>query len=149
MKRPEDPLEWPAHFPPTDPVKKFFIGIRWLGPDLGFFRELRDQQAARTITLMAFWQSDDERSIALLMGKHFRRSIDWKTGVFLPQDRFCVIAYGPRFQSMGEDDFFEESLVGIHKDLGMELPDTFWQQVIESSFQDVVRAVLKKRKEVG
>ena len=147
MKRPEDPLEWPSHFPPTDAVKKFFIGVRWLGPDLRFFRELCDQQAARTTTLMAAWPTVEERAIALLMGRHFRHSIGWKSEVFLPYDRVCVIAYGPRFVTM-DNDFFEESLVGIRKDLCMDLPDAFWQQTVEWCFQDVVRAVLKRQEEV-
>jgi hypothetical protein len=155
MKRPDEPLTWPSHFPPTDPVKKFFVGLRWLGPDLSFFKELCDQQAARTTTLMASWPTHEEREIALLMGKRFQHSIGWKTEVFLPQDDFRVIAYGPRFQSMDGDVLFEDSLDEIKKDLRTDLPDHIWQQIAERAFQDVERTfqsvvrLLLKRKDVN
>jgi hypothetical protein len=152
MKRPDEPLFWPAHYPPTDPVKKFFIGIRWLGPDLSFFKELRDQQAARVNGLMACWPTNEEHEVALIMGKHFQRSIGWKTPFFLPNDRFIVIAYGPRFQSMDAYVEFEESVADIKKDLQMDSSDGIWQQIAElafqdaeRTFQDVVRILLKKK----
>ena len=145
MKRPEEPLVWPAHFPPTEPVKKFFIGLRWLGPDLRFFKDLRKQQAGRIADHMAVWPTDEERDMALLMGKHFRHSIAWRTEFFLPPDHFKVIAYGPRFQSM-DDMLFEEASLGIETDIGLKLADAFWQETIGWSFEDVVKAVIKKRK---
>ena len=144
-KVPEDPLEWPVYFPPTDPVKKFFIGLRWLGPDLSFFEELRHLQAARTIVHMSSWPTNEERDIALRMGKHFQRSIGWKTEYFLPNDRFCVVAYGPWFQSMDGDDLFEDAVVGIRKELRADLPDDFWRQTYEWNLQEVVCEILKKK----
>lgn len=147
MNNPEDPLRWPSHFPPTDPVKKFFIGVRWLGPDLHFFKEIRDQQAKRTQALMACWQTDEERKLARLVGKHFQESIGWKTDVFLPLDAFHVIAYGPRFQSI-DDLLFAEAVLRIEKEIVMTLPISFWQQVMCETFGDVVRAMLQKQREL-
>jgi hypothetical protein len=53
MDAPEIPSVWPDDFPPTDPVKKFFYGIRWLGPDISFFKGLRRQQALRNEKLLS------------------------------------------------------------------------------------------------
>lgn len=139
-------MQWPAHFPPTDPVKKFFIGVRWLGPDLHFFRELRDQQAQRTNVLMVAWTTAAERELASLLGRHFRDLIGWRSNIFLPEDRFQVIAYGPRFQSM-DNLLFEEALLGIEKDMGMKFEDAFWQQTVDWTFGQVVRAMLERQKE--
>ena len=104
---------------------------------------------------MASWPTNEEREIALVMGKQFQRSIGWKSEFFLPQDHLHVIANGPRFQSMDGDDLFENSLDGIKKDLRIELPDDFWQQIAERAFQDAewtfwdVVGMLLKKKEVS
>ena len=94
---------------------------------------------------MDSWPTNEEREIALVMGNHFRRSIGWKTEFFLPQDRFCVIAYGPRFQSMDGYDLFEDSVERIETDLRMGLSSDFWARTTEWSFYEVVREVLMKK----
>ena len=117
MKEPEEPLVWPDDYPPTDPLKKFFLGIRWLGPDLKFFNELCQQQAGRIEENMAMWSTTAEHQTALMMGRHFRRACGWRTDFFLPDDRFSVVVYGPRFQTL-ETAFLEEATAGIEKELG-------------------------------
>jgi len=146
MKKPDEPLEWSEHFPPTDPVKKFFIGVRWLGPDLSFFKELRNQQAGRTLDNMSVWPISEERDLALLMGKHFQSSIKWPTRFFLPDDRFYAIAHGPKFVTVDGDVFFEEALLGIEKEMGVKLPDSFWRQTADWKFRDVIQAMVKEAK---
>jgi hypothetical protein len=50
-----DPLVFPPHFPPTTRWKRFFQGVRWLGPDLTFFKMLKRQQANRLQNQMEVW----------------------------------------------------------------------------------------------
>ena len=50
---------------------------------------------------------------------------------------------------MDGDALFEDSLVGIKKDLCLDLPDAFWQQTADWNFQDFVRELLKKRKMIA
>jgi hypothetical protein len=141
MSRAEEPLKWPSYFPPTNRLQRFFIGLRWLGPDLSFFRELREQQAGRDEGLMAAWTDLEEREIALEMGRCFRDWLGWPSACFLPGDHFQVIAYGPRFQST-KDLGFDGAARTIEKRLGRTLPPEFWEQRMDSQFKDVVTAVL-------
>jgi hypothetical protein len=144
MKTPEEPIEWPPHYPPSDGVKKFFIGVRWLGPDLGFFKELREQQARRTVAHMVVWPTEEERDIALLMGKHFSRWLRWRSPYFLPDDKLCTIAGGPCFDTDAMD--FLAALDEIEKELGTTLGDQFWKDSVSLSLHDVVSAFLTKNK---
>ena len=144
MNRPEEPLEWPGHFPPTDPVKKFFIGVRWLGPDLRFFKDLKEQQAERMEDHMTLWHTTEERQMAALLGRHLSRACGWKTSVFLPEDRMHVIVYGTRFQTM-DDLLFEEAVRAIERELALELTDEFWRKSAGMSFGEVVREIIRKR----
>ncbi len=40
-------LQIPEHFPPKAAWKRFFIGVRWLGPDLSFFKAMKTEQGQR------------------------------------------------------------------------------------------------------
>ena len=142
IREPQEALVWPDDFPPTNAVKKFFIGIRWLGPDLGFFKELRIQQAGRTNRDMDVWPTPAERQAALMMGNHFHRACGWKAEFFLPEDRLCVIGYGPRFQTMDAFDGFEEAIAGIEKELGTAFGDDFWRKSVDLTFGEVVRQIV-------
>ncbi len=42
---------------------------------------------------------------------------------------------------------FEEALLGIEKDMGMKFEDAFWQQTVDWTFGQVVRAMLERQKE--
>ena len=57
-------LVFPEHFPPATRWKKFFIGVRWLGPDLSFFKDLKAQQAARSADSMHAWGGGMRQQIA-------------------------------------------------------------------------------------
>ena len=48
-------IHFPDHFPPNTWMKKFFIGVRWLGPDLSFFKDIKILQANRTECMMDIW----------------------------------------------------------------------------------------------
>ena len=80
-----DPLVFPPHFPPTTRCKKFFLGVRWLGPDLSFFKKLKRQQADRVQGQMEVWGSGKRREIAEQLSQGFKREVGWPTSVFLPR----------------------------------------------------------------
>lgn len=146
---PEDPLRWPEDYPPTDPIKKFFIGIPFLGPDLSFFKALGKQQAARTIEHMAAWTIGEERAMALHVGRHISYAIGWKKEFFLPDDHFNAIGYGPRYKGHCDDLGFELAIELIEKDLGLTLPDEFWMQSWQLIFREVVSALIAETSKAG
>src|SRR5438093_4737062 len=98
MINPETALAWPKHFPPKGRVKRFFVGVRGLGPDLSFFRELRDLQGNRTRSVMALWPNWPARRLAFRLGALLRIAVRWPKPYFIPADHFGVAAYGPHFQ---------------------------------------------------
>ena len=71
MDRSTDTLVFPPQFPPTTRREKFFIGVRWLGPDLSFFKELKQQQGERIPEQMRAWGSGKRREIAELAGVNY------------------------------------------------------------------------------
>ena len=92
-----DPLVFPPHFPPTTRREKFFIGVRGLGPDLSFFKQLKKQQGERTPEQMKVWGSGKRREIAEQLALGFKKEVRWPTAVFLPADSFEVMCNGPAF----------------------------------------------------
>lgn len=88
----------------------------------------------------------DERQMALLMGRHFHHAVGWRREFFLPADRFQVIAYGPRFQTV-DDLGFEQAIFRIEKELGIEFEAEFWQRSFDLTFAEVVKNVLKRKTE--
>src|SRR5262245_30155413 len=92
-------LKWPAHWPPTSGRKRFFIGVRWLGPDLSFFRGLRELQAKRSENLMTAWPEGEQRNAAPIIGRALQIALRWPTPYFLPDDKLNAVVYGPRFQT--------------------------------------------------
>jgi len=58
MDRSIDPLVFPPYFPPTNRREKFFIDGRWLGPDLSFFKKLKQQQSEMIPEQMNVWGSE-------------------------------------------------------------------------------------------
>jgi hypothetical protein len=122
------PPRYPAHYPPTERWKTFFLGVRWLGPDLSFFPVLQAQQAARAASLMNVWDGGRRRRIATVVGEIFGRHLGWSSTVFLPQDHLTVIAGGPRFSSFDEGgDAIAAALGAIEAIYGITLPPAFWR----------------------
>src|SRR5574337_1388714 len=100
---PDDPLRYPSHYPPTERWQRFFIGVRWLGPDLSFFKQLEAQQGSRSSRLLDCWGGGDRASVAAEVGIIFARRLRWSSPYFLPGDNVAVIAGGPRFASIDGD----------------------------------------------
>jgi hypothetical protein len=69
------PLVFPPHFPPTTRREKSFIGVRWLDPDLSFFKKLKQQQAERTQEQMEVWGSSRRREVAKQLAHGFQKEV--------------------------------------------------------------------------
>lgn len=135
---------WPDHYPPKGGWKLFFIGLRWLGPDLSFFHELADRQSRRNEACMNAWKSDVERRLANLIGQCFRDAkMGWKGSYFVPADRFAVMVTGPRYQAM-DDLAADAALNEIERKIGRSFPDEFWEHATKLSFGEVVRELLER-----
>ncbi len=132
---PDAPLVFPAHYPPKDTWKKFFNGVRWLGPDLSFFNTLRARQAARSADMMHVWGIASRQKLALDVGTLFSKHLRWPTPYFLPQDRVDVIATDPTlgFLLDGAEAVIEE----IEALLGKQMGDTFWSS-FTGSFEELI-----------
>jgi hypothetical protein len=140
MYKGTDPLIFPPHFPPTDRWKKFFIGVRWLGPDLSFFKQLRHQQAERTREQMLVWGSGKQREIADQLAQGFQKELRWPNAVFLPGDSFQVICNGPAFGTI--DDFGADTVIQkFEKHYGIRVPTSFWVGKERASFGEIVEAL--------
>jgi hypothetical protein len=126
-----DALVFPEHFPPKTRWKKFFIGVRWLGPDLSFFRELKARQAARHPEAMHAWGGGLRQEIAERISRTLADRLRWKSTVFLPQDLIIVAFHGPRFDSL--DDFIHEEILELVNDeYAAALPRGYWADKNES-----------------
>lgn len=66
--------------------------MRWLGPDLSFFKELRELQASRDEASLAAWPEGQQRDVAILIGQALQMALSWPTPYFLPGDRFNPVA---------------------------------------------------------
>ena len=143
MITPDRTLQWPSHFPPRNRWKQFFIGVRWLGPDLSFFKNLRELQEKRRAEALSAWLEGEQRDVAFVMGKAFQTELGWPTPYFLPADNFHVIAYGPRFQSI-DDLGFSSAAAKIERQLQRQFPKTFWKQCVHQNmlFGSVIVDVL-------
>jgi hypothetical protein len=129
------PLRWPPEFPPRNGWSRFFLGIRWLGPDVSFFRRLQEQQAARGPEVMTAWPTDDEREAALVLGRLLEKHVGWPTPYFLPDDSFAVVAYGPKLVEM--DSPFDDFKTALEAEVGTNMPSSSW----DSSFGAVARFI--------
>ena len=135
-----DPLVFPPHFPPTTRREKFFVGVRWLGPDLSFFKMLKRQQADRVQSQMEVWGSGKRREIAELLAHGFMREVGWPTSVFLPDDSFQVMCNGPSFGML--DDMGSVAVIQqIEKHYGVRIPNSFWAGREHATFGEIVEAL--------
>jgi hypothetical protein len=137
-------LIFPHHFPPKTRWKKFFVGLRWLGPDLSFFDELKAQQAARSLDDMCLWGGGTRQEIAEFVSQEIAFRQRWKTAYFLPQDSLFVALNGPRYKEM--DDFIHEDVIDlVNERYGIDLPETYWRgkasdMTMGAFVDDVLRA---------
>src|SRR5438105_1544450 len=121
MRKPLEPLSYPPGYPPTDRWKKFFIGVRRLGPDLSFFADLEKQQQSRTEEMMSAWGGGQRQDLATGVGRVFQKWLRWPTPYFLPDDSIMVIAGGPRFH-MVDNLEFEAAIEEIETHLARQIP---------------------------
>lgn len=124
---PDQPLQYPPHYPPTDPWERFFIGVRWLGPDLSFFKALAAQQRSRSPGLLDRWGGGERQRVATQVGVIMARHLGWPNPYFLPGDSVAVVAGGPRFDAMDRDLDVEETIAELQETLGVAMPKAFWQ----------------------
>ena len=139
---PDEPLQYPSHYPPTDRWQRFFVGVRWLGPDLSFFRRLRLQQAARSPSQLSSWGGGARQTVATEVGAVFSRRLRWPTPYFLPSDNMSVIASGPRFNTIDGGLDVEDAIGEIEEFLMVKMPKAFWQDAGSLSLGDVVDRLL-------
>ena len=138
-------LRFPESFPPTGRWAKFFMGVRWLGPDLSFFKELKIQQACRSATDIDEWGGGSRQAVATAISKVLANQLGWKSEVFLPQDAVAVAFHGPRFDFNDPDSAFEEVVEVLERDFQIKVPDTFWASKSEANLGELVDALLTHR----
>jgi hypothetical protein len=145
IKDENEPLEYPPYYPPKDRWKKFFIGIRWLGPDISFYKDLKRRQAARTSECMRTWPTIELEETANFLGQAFKKWLRWPTPYFLPEDRFNVIAGGPTFNRIDNAES-EEIDAEIEEYIGHPVPDDFWRTCRTKTLGEIVIEILTMRK---
>ena len=142
LMNPAEPLQYPPHLPPTGKWQRFFIGVRWLGPDLSFLKQLSAQQESRTSELMDQWGGGTRQQVATQTSAILARHLRWPSTHFLPGDNLGVIASGPRFGIIDSDLDAEDAIANIEKQLGVSMPREFWQAAGSSTFGEVVDQLL-------
>ena len=139
---PDPPLKFPPHFPPTTRWKKFFVGVRWLGPDLSFFADARTIQAARREDQMSAWKTGKTREMAEILGDTLYRRHGWKTKVFLPQDQAALVFHGPRYDFLDEGAV-EEAVERIESRFDVKIPFTFWAGMESATLGEVLEGIAR------
>jgi len=139
-----EPLRYPPHYPPRTFWKKFFIGVRKLGPDLSFFPQLEELQRSRSESLLAAWGKEPRRLVvARRFSQLLHEELRWPNAVFLPSDDFGVIVGGPKFELV-DDLGFETALQVMEKEFGLKVPFEFWRECLNQPFGEVVDAIVIK-----
>lgn len=138
-------LRFSEHFPPTDSWKKFFIGVRWFGPDLTFFKALRAVQAGRKISAMNSWGGGARQKVAVSVSRVLAQQLGWKSEYFLPEDSVTVAFYGPRFDYSDPESAFEAVLETLKADYGVSPPASFWQSHSASTMGELIDSLLEQQ----
>lgn len=136
-------LRFPEHFPPTERWKKFFIGVRWLGPDLSFFKHLKATQAQRDASSMALWGGGRREAVATEVSRVLAQQLRWKTNYFLPEDSAAVAFHGPSFDFSDPDSAFLDVRETLKDYFQISPPDSFWLQHDKSTMGTLVDALLE------
>ena len=138
---PGEPLKYPSDFPPTGGWKRFFLGVRGLGPDLSFFKDLRSAQAARSLVLMDMWGGGDRQALALHVSAAFATQCRWPTPYFLPNDNVSTIAGGPKFGWLDDTDVWA-AICAVEEIADVKMGDSFWENSGESTLGQLVDQLL-------
>jgi hypothetical protein len=128
-----DVLEFPPRFPPTDKWKKFFIGIRWLGPDLSFFKALKKLQANRNAADMSQWGGGQRQILAEKISLILHEQLGWVSTIFIPGDAASVAFHGPRFDFNDPDAAFDDIVEMLERDYSLKPLHSFWESMQEDS----------------
>jgi hypothetical protein len=133
-----DVLAYPPHYPPRQRWARFFVGVRWLGPDLSFFPALKALQGKRSAQQMDQWGGGARQRIATVVGAALARQLQWPSPWFLPGDSVEVIFGGPRFASMDTQQDIANALGEIQQTLGVALPRRYWESAGARTLAEVV-----------
>lgn len=136
-------LRFPEHFPPTDRWRKFFIGVRWLGPDLSFFKELKATQARREASAMALWGGGKRQAVAAEVSRVLAEQLGWKSSNFLPEDSAAVAFHGPSFDFSDPESAFCAVRENLKVEFQISPPDSFWLEHDKSTMGILVDALLE------
>lgn len=139
---PAAPLRYPPGYPPSGGRARFFIGVRWLGPDLSFFARLSAQQRARRAALLDLWGGGARQRVAGAIGAILARRLRWPGPCFLPDDAFAVVCGGPRFGTLGIEYDVDDAIGEIQEQLGIAMPACFWERTVTQTLGEVVDALL-------
>jgi hypothetical protein len=138
---PDEPLRYPAHYPPTNRWQRFFIGVRWLGPDLSFFKDLRSAQASRTRETIDAWGGHDRQLLATEVGIALAMQCGWPTPFFVPDDHIAVIVGGPMFAATDVTDV--SNAIGAMEEIAdVKMGAAFWEASGSSTLGDLVDQLL-------
>jgi hypothetical protein len=130
-------LRWPEGYPPKSGFDKFFLGVRWIGPDLSFFGDLKALQAARQPEAMSVWGGGKRQAVAERIAGQMHKGLKWPTAVFLPGDSWQVICNGPKFDIF--DEFVAVAAIDDFEDhYRVKVPRDFWEKRDESTFGEIV-----------
>ena len=140
----DKPLRYPPHFPPANRWKRFFMGVRWLGPDTSFFSELRMRQNARTPESMNIWGGGSRQELANALGTVFAKFCNWPSPYFLPDDDVSVIAGGSTFGWVDNIDI-DKTISSIEKIVGVNLTSEFWEVSGSETLRQLVDRLLVAR----
>ena len=121
------------------------MGVRWLGPDLSFFKELKIQQANRSATDLDEWCGGSRQAVATAISKVLANQLGWKSEVFLPNDAVSVAFNGPQFDFNDPDSAFEEVVEVLERHFQIIVPNTFWATKSEANLGELVDALLTHR----
>jgi hypothetical protein len=136
------PLKFPSHFPSSNRWERFFVGVRWLGPDLSFFKDLKATQAARTADCMEAWQGSQAKTVAALISRVLSKQLGWKTPYFIPEDSAEVAFHGPSFDFTDPEAAFDAVVEALETELGMNARKDFWQAQAGASMGQLVAGLL-------
>jgi hypothetical protein len=136
-------LRFPDHFPPTERWKRFFIGVRWLGPDLSFFKALKATQGERVLEELRQWGGGRRQEVASAVSKVLAKQLGWKSGVFLPEDAAAVAFHGPRFDFNDPEAALDAVVELLESRFGVRVPESFWQAHGSSTMGTLIDALLE------
>jgi hypothetical protein len=142
MESSASPLKYPDGYPPVDGWNRFFLGVRWLGPDTSFFKRLRDQQAGRTAEQMNCWGGGLRQTIAERISEQLSKELKWASSFFFPEDSFQVVCHGPSVESYDPDVVLEDATNHTLASLSIVLPESFWHNEPPVTFGEFVDRLL-------